>query len=925
MKRRNKVTRHLFAALLMFSMMLSMLTPLHKVYASDEVVVKLHYHRADGAYEGWDVWFWEYGKDGAGFAFEDENGEKVATITLTPGTAQLGFIVRTADWTKDIDKDQFIDVSEMVSGTVHVYVESKVEGFEKVYGEDAVKGIKVTNAKYEGGNVVTITLTDNCDGDPATAFTFTGDKGVIGIQSASGNGKGVYTVFLDESLDYFKSYKVTFMDIEYNVVIPSIWSEVFFEEEMTYTGNDLGATWTKEKTTFKVWAPTATKLEVYLYENGTPYVDDKIDTIPMTKDVNGTWVCTKDGDISGKYYVYSVTVNGRQTTVCDPYAKSTGVNGNRAMVIDLDSTDPEGWENDKDPNYNLNPTDMIIYELQIRDLGAHESSGITNVGKFLSLTETGTTTKAGIPTGLDHIKELGITHLHILPFYDFGSVDETKQINQYNWGYDPVNFNVPEGSYSTDAYHGEVRVKEAKQMIQALHNNGISVIMDVVYNHVQSAESFCFNKLVPGYFSRTNDLGSYSNGSGCGNDTASERSMVRKYIVDSVNYWVNEYHIDGFRFDLVGLLDVDTINEIVNTVHEKHPNVKFYGEGWTLTTSVTKKNVQLATQTNSALTPDFAYFSDNIRDALKGGVFSTTSTGFVSGSSNAGTIMKLFKAQTAWTKNPSQTINYASCHDNNTLIDRITSSTPSATREERVKMNNLAAAIYLTAEGIPFMQAGEEMLRSKVNADGTFNSNSYNAGDSVNALVWANLEEKEYADTYNYYKGLIAFRKAHPALRLSDAASVEAKVTNLEGLEGNTAALLIDGSVEGEDADRICCIFNGNSTTTDVTLPDGEWKVCVDGKTAGVKYFKTVSGTVTVDAVSALILVQGDRIEASPEDKSNEDNQSTATENAEAIENSENNGSGNEKSNKTLPIVLGCSGAVIVLAVIAILLFRKKK
>ncbi len=888
MKKTIKLVNLVLCLCMVFTTLFTGFTPAKKALAGSDVVVKLHYHRADGAYDGWDVWFWEYGKDGAGYAFEDENGEKVASITLTPGTEKVGFIVRTSDWTKDIDKDQYIDVSEMVSGTVHVYVESKVEGFEKVYGDDCVKGIKLTNAKYEGSNVLTVTLTDNCEGDPNTAFTIKGADGDITIKSVSGNGKGVYTVFIEGELDYFKSYKITFMDIEYDVVIPSIWSEDFFEEEMTYSGDDLGATWTKEKTTFRVWAPTAEKLEVYLYTGGTPYTDDKIDTIPMTKDVNGTWVCEKSGDLNGAYYVYSVTVNGRQTTVCDPYARTTGVNGSRAMVIDLDSTDPEGWEKDKDPNYDMPANDMIIYELHIRDLSSDESSGIQNVGKYLAFTETGTKTPGGVSTGIDHIKELGVTHVHILPFYDFGSVDETKTVNQFNWGYDPVNYNVPEGSYSTDPYNGAVRVNEAKQMVKALHDNGISVIMDVVYNHVQSADTFCFNKLVPGYFSRKNDLGSYSNGSGCGNDTASERSMVRKYIVDSVNYWVEEYHIDGFRFDLVGLLDVDTINEIIDTVHEKHPNVKFYGEGWTMTTTVTKKDVELCTQTNSALVENFAFFSDDMRDALKGSVFSTTSTGFVSGAANATTIMRLFKADTSWTKNPSQTINYASCHDNNTLIDRITSSTSSATREDQVRMNNLAAAIYLTAEGIPFMQAGEEMLRTKVNADGTFNSNSYNAGDAINSLKWSDLEKEEYKNVFEYYKGLIAFRKAHAALRMSDAEMVKENITNLENLESGVAAVQINGGVNGEKSDGIICIFNSNETETKITLPEGKWSVYVDADKAGTKALRTVKGEVTVEPVSALILVKG--------------------------------GKG---VNVWVPVGIGA--AVVAVAAVVLVLFRKKK
>lgn len=372
--------------------------------------------------------------------------------------------------------------------------------------------------------------------------------------------------------------------------MPIIYSTEEFEKEYTYTGNDLGAVWNKDSTTFRVWAPTAEEVYVNLYETGTPDTADLIESVAMTKGVNGTWVYTKSGDLNGTYYTYTAVLNGVREEVCDPYARTTGVNGKRGMVIDLASTNPEGWENDVNPHVNEGINDAIIYELHIRDLGTHSSSGITNVGKFLSLTERGTKTPGGMATGIDHIKELGITHIHLLPIYDFGSVDETStNKNLFNWGYDPVNYNVPEGSYSTDPYNGEVRVAELKQMVKSLHEDGISVVMDVVYNHVYNAGEFCVNKLVPGYFSRIDDTGSYSNGSDCGNDTASERSMVKKYIVDSVNYWADEYHIDGFRFDLVGLLDTETINEIVTTVHAKHPDVIFYGEGWSMNTAVTKE------------------------------------------------------------------------------------------------------------------------------------------------------------------------------------------------------------------------------------------------------------------------------------------------------------------------------------------------
>ena len=827
------------------------------VKADEALTLRLHYHREDGDYDGWDAWLWEEGKDGGAYDFEEEDGEMVATKELTPGTTSVGFIIRTKDWAKDVDEDQFIDISEMVSGAVDIYVESGVEGYTKEYGEDAVVGTKVKKAHYDGEGSVEVTMTGEIEGDTDSAFSVKGLEGTVAIDSVEAGKDNTYQVKLAEPLEDAKSYTITFEGNEYKIIMPNIYSTDAFEEKYTYTGDDLGATWTKDKTTFRVWAPTADAGKVNLYESGTPDTDDLVEQITMEQDVNGTWVASKEGDLNGVYYTYLVTVNGAENEACDPYARTTGVNGKRAMVIDLSSTNPEGWDEDTDPHAGNNITDDVIYELHIRDLAMDENSGIKNAGKFLGLTETGTTTPNGTPTGIDHIKDLGITHIHLLPVYDYASVDETALDKpQFNWGYDPENYNVPEGSYSTDPYHGEVRVKEMKQMVKSLHDNDLSVIMDVVYNHVYNAGTFNFNLIVPDYFSRVDENGTYSNGSGCGNDTASERSMVRKYIVDSVCYWADEYHIDGFRFDLVGLLDTDTINEIVEEVHKDHPNVIFYGEGWELDTTTTK-DCTLATQKNSEETPDFAYFSDTIRDLLKGHVFDTSTIGYVSGETgDEEEVEKCFMGASDWCKSPTQTINYISCHDNMTLIDRITRSTTGTSREDRVKMNNLAAAIYLTAEGTPLMQAGEEFLRTKKNASGGFEENSYASSDSVNSLKWATLEEEEYQNVYQYYKGLIAFRKDHPVLRLTDAKDVAAHVTPVEGLDANVTAFDITGGVNGETADNMYVIFNPNQEKTKVTLPDGTWSVYINGEKAGTESLGEVSGEATVDPISALVLIK---------------------------------------------------------------------
>ena len=623
-------------------------------------------------------------------------------------------------------------------------------------------------------------------------------------------------------------------------------------------GDDLGAVWTKDATTFRVWAPTAESVTLNLYASGKSYQDDKTEEIEMARDANGTWVVAKSGDLNGVYYTYTAVIDGVAAEACDPYARTTGVNGVRAMVIDLDGTDPEGWESDANPHAGESINDAVIYELHVRDLSVDADSGIQNAGKFLGLTETGTKTPGGVSTGLDHMKELGITHLHLLPIYDFGSVDETHTTASFNWGYDPVNYNVPEGSYSTDPFNGEVRVKELKQTVKALHENGISVVMDVVYNHVQDAGKFCFNRLVPGYFSRINADGSYSNGSGCGNDTASERSMVRKFIVDSVRYWADEYHIDGFRFDLVGLLDTQTVNEIVAEVHKDHPDVIFYGEGWTMSTNVTKEGYTMATQVNSQQTPGFAYFNDTIRDGLKGSVFDDTDPGFASGKAGMEDVLsRCFLGADTWCASPAQTVNYASCHDNLTLFDHLQTARPEAGREELVRMNNLAAAFYMMAEGVPFLQAGEEMLRTKLNDDGSFNSNSYNANDQVNCLKWGDLDDEAYRQVFEYYKGLIAFRKAHGALRLGTAQEVSDAVSVVGGLDANVLAFAVKGGVNGETAEGLYLIFNANETSATVNLPEGNWNVYINGEKAGVQALASVSdGSVEVEPVSALVLVK---------------------------------------------------------------------
>ena len=630
-----------------------------------------------------------------------------------------------------------------------------------------------------------------------------------------------------------------------------LYNSTDFEKNYTYDGNDLGVTWGPEKTQFRLWAPTAASVQICLYKSGDAEAEDLIETLDMTLDVQGTWIASKDGDLNGVYYTYLVDRDGKKVEVCDPYARTTGVNGNRAMVLNLASTNPEGWDTDKDPNFDKEITDAIIYELHVRDLSMNENSGIENKGKFLGLAETGTKNPDGISTGLDHIKSLGVTHIHLLPVYDYGFTDESLPLPQYNWGYDPVNFNAPEGSYATDPFHGEVRVAEMKQMVKTLHDNGLSVVMDVVYNHVYDGENFCFNQIVPGYFSRINADGVWSSGSICGNDTASEHNMVHKYIVDSVCYWADEYHIDGFRFDLVGLIDVDTINAITTEVKKKHPNVIFYGEGWDMPTELTKP-CELTIQPNSPKVPDFSFFNDTIRDLLRGNIQKDTAPGYIAGAPTAKEILNAcFMGMPAWAANPYQCINYVSCHDNHTLFDRIALTAPEASYADRIRMNRLGAAFSMLSQGVPFFHAGEEMLRTKPDGKGGFDENSYRAPDEVNAFRWETLGDEDHAKTVDYYRGLIAFRKAHDVLRLKLRKDVVNAVDMLPIRDSKVVVFRVH-----DEKEELLLIFSASEEAVSVTLPEGNWNVCIQDDVAGTDTLSVKSESVEVAPISATVLVK---------------------------------------------------------------------
>jgi len=834
----------------------------------NEITVKLHYSRPDGDYAGWNAWMWTLTKGGQDYAFSQKEEDRIATMVVDGYTTTvINFIVRKGQWETQEFAERQIDVSTVLSGTVHCYVTSGKETVKVLLGDDVVLANKLLSCELDyDRNVISVkTSMAVSDLDAFRIHDVSGEDIQIAISGIHGEA-GEYELSLNKPLDlvYLYRYCIAFSGFDYSIQTTTIYASKRFSQEFTYGGDDLGATWSKEKTAFKLWAPTAEKVLIALYRSGTAGTDDLIDTAPMTRGDQGVWSAEVPGDCNGVYYTYLVKVNGKPVEAVDPYARTTGVNGNRGMIIDLKSTDPRGWEKDQNPNPLKSYTDAVLYELHVRDFSIDENSGISRInrGKFMGLTEKGTKTPNGTPTGLDYLKSLGITHLHLLPIYDYGSVDESRlDVAQFNWGYDPVNYNTPEGSYSTDPYNGAVRVAELKKAVQALHDSGISVVMDVVYNHVFEAGNFCFNKIVPGYFSRSNPDGSNSNGSGCGNDTASERPMVRKFIVDSIVYWQEQYHLDGFRFDLVGLLDTTTINALVDAVHADHPDVIFYGEGWTMNTAVEPGNF-MATQLNAHMTPEFAYFSDTIRDLLAGRNGETL--GFVSGlKGKEEPLAHCFTATTSWCPAPSQTVNYASCHDNYTLVDKLSITRDDASSADLIRMNLLAAAIYMTAQGIPFIHAGEEFLRSKLDETGKRIENSYNSSDFVNKIRWELLEQKDNAAVIDYYRGLIRFRKAHAALRLSTAAEVAKNVT-YKWITNELVLFEIKGvdNVLGETAESIVVIFNATTEgkQIDFTKHDidaGVWSVYINDSNAGTGVLETIpDGKVTVPPVSALVLAK---------------------------------------------------------------------
>lgn len=906
------------------------------------VKLNLHYYRFDENYDNWDVWSWLDGvKGGEGYTFTSEDSYgKIAEINYenvaNADYRGIGVIIRRPDWSnKDIETDRFINLAYANNdGVINAYF---VQSNENIVfrPEDAITNPGFVSAKIDSLNKITFTLNSKLNKDDIKDIKSKvkiregKEEKFIEINSIKINEDLLSgTITTKEDLDITKIYTIEmegFSSME--ITLGKIYESEEFKDLYHYDG-ELGSIYSKDSTKFVLWAPTAKEVQLALFNTGDYNLEKSPkEVINMVKGENGTWYYEGKGDLKGTYYTYLVNNDGEKKEVTDPYAKAVGVNGIRAMVIDLEETNPRNWENDTKPEL-IDATDSIIYEMHIRDFTIDKSSGtsLEVSGKYNGVWESGTTLfgNGDIKTGVDHLVELGITHLHLLPTFDHRSIDETKLDEaQYNWGYDPQNYNVPEGSYSSNPYEARVRIEEFKTMIMELHKAGIRVVMDVVYNHTGATADSHLNLAVPNYYYRQNGEGGFSNGSGCGNELASERSMVRKMMVESVTFWAKEYHIDGFRFDLMGLHDITTMKEIRKELNEIDESIIVYGEGWTggdSPLSDSEKSTKLNTSKYGDL--QIAAFSDDMRDGIKGHVFEDNTPGFVNGYRDLEEMIKFGVVASvnhpqikyginpspyegysveSWANEPYQTINYASAHDNLTLWDKLQTTNKDATEEELKAMNKMSAAIVLTSQGIPFFQGGEEFLRTKQYEDGSFEENSYNKPDSINAIDWTRKET--YNDVFNYYKGLIELRKSHKAFKMNSSKDIQEGINFLEKganfTDENIVAYTIDGTVANDTWKTVAVIFNGNNEEVEVTLPKEDWIVVVNGESAGVKNLGEISGDkITVPKNTSYVLVDKESFKGEgvvPPTDNDEDNKNEDVK-PEEDNNNSNNGTSEDTS-----------------------------
>ncbi len=841
----------------------------------------VHYKRNNPTnYSDWGLWLWAFKgvnlpetKVPIGFSASRLDSNGFATIDIlvpiSAGVTQLGMIPRKiSSWDKDVDMDRVVDLDSNKFAEIWIK-----QGDGYLYKNDTfVIPPEIWGASIESFRTIKITLS-KANATAGPGFSISGDgapaiasyekiKDLYGATVAS-NKQWLITTASDIPLGSILTINHTDADParvfgSRQIVPAGVFTSQGFIDAFTYTGNDLGATYSVAKTDFRVWAPTASEVEIATYSSATVGADQAVVT-SMTKSVNGTWIASLTGDKNGLIYNYRVTVGGNTEEAVDPYARSVTMNGNRGVVLDLSKTNPAGWATQAKPAFSGKATDAVMYELHVRDASSDPSSGVSAAkrGKYLGLAQLGTSVKSGSKTGttgLSYFKELGVTHIQLLPFYDYAS-GGSEDSSSFNWGYDPKNYNAPEGQYSSDPTNPVARVKELKTAIQAIHKAGLRVTMDVVYGHVASATEFSEQLIVPGYWFRRDASGVLTNGSGCGNDVATERPMVRKFIVDSMKYWTSEYKLDGFRIDQMGLWDVTTLNAVRAGVSSVEPKATILGEAWSMGPSI---GVPQGTQGQLVNMPGLGAFNDGIRNAVKGspdgmdGGYVNGNPSGALGALKAGTIghTSADNLVVPWlTLDAGQSVNYAEAHDNSTLFDKLWSVNGGTSRSAVAKQDRQVAALILLAQGTPFIQAGQEFLRTKEGE-----TNSYNLPDSINSLKWGQrLSEKT---TVDYYKGLIALRKAHPAFRMNKPTAISANL-NFLSAPADILAYELDGKAAKDSWSSIVVIANPNDVAKKVSLPEsGNWKIVVQGDKAGTTALATLkgAGSISVAAHSTLVV-----------------------------------------------------------------------
>ena len=807
--------------------------------------VIIHYKEQSGNTKDWNLWLWGENANGKSYEFtgEDEFG-KYAKINIDDDYNRVGFIIRTNEWEKD-GGDRWIE--NIKDGRAEVWI---LSGDDKVYTSKPSSDLSIQKATIDSFNEITVT-TNVPFNSKEQKIEIEGIK-IKEINPFDKNGGDITNkvkIITEQKIDLKQTYKVKIENVaDTYTEIGKVIRSAEFDHSFYYGGNDLGNIYTPQHTKFRVWAPTASEAKLVTYKKW----NDKIGTeINMQQSEKGTWKAELTGNQKGLFYTYKVKIGDRWTEAVDPYVRAASVNGDKGAVVDLEETTPEKWKTNKKPKFK-NPEDAIIYELHVRDLSIQPESGIKHKGKYLGVTEKGTRGPKDVKTGLDHMKDLGVTHVQLLPIFDYASVNE-ENLNepQYNWGYDPKNFNVPEGSYSTNPYEPTVRITELKQMIQTLHDNNLRVVMDVVYNHMYNAAESNFHKLVPGYYYRYNEDGTFANGTGVGNDTASERKMMRKFMIDSVTYWAKEYNLDGFRFDLMGIHDYETMNEIRKAVNQIDPSIILHGEGWDLNTPLAAE--LKANQKNAEKMKGIAHFNDNIRDGLKGSVFEEKENGFINGKENMEDRIKKgitagidYDTNSSTYQDPEQVLTYVEAHDNHTLWDKLELTNPGDSEEVRKQMHKLSSSILLTSQGIPFLHAGQEFMRTKYG-----DHNSYKSPDSINQIDW--LRRAAFNNEVEYMKGLIELRKKYSAFRMTSPEQIKKHIAFMDTPK-NVVAYSIKGN--GNKNEYFMVTHNANKEAVDITLPSkGPWKVLVDGKQAGSKTLYVVhDNKIKVPALSSLVL-----------------------------------------------------------------------